>query len=565
MTSRSANRRVFLWFRTKTEELFGADLRSLAVFRMILALIALADLTMRADSLVPFYTDLGVLPRQVLLTDLSSRWRLSLLLMSGDVFVQAMLLTLAGLAAMALLVGFRTRFVTIFLWVFFVSIHVRNPLVLSNADTLLRLLFFWAMFLPLGAFWSVDRARASSPRPLSTRFLSFATVGLFAQIAFIYAFGAVFKSGAEWRTDYTAIYYALQLDQMVTPFGEYLRQFPEILALMTFGTYWFEALGILLLFSPVLTGRLRTAGVLGYVLLHLGIRLTMTLGLFQWIAALAMVCFLPAWFWGKAPAIGRILSYRAGYERRYQWLNARLSRTLVPLPGALRLSPMMAWQAPPTVAAAQTSGMSDVAARRSPAGVNPGAGPGGPAKTLDVGGPVTLRSSIWANLLAAFFLVYIFAFNLSTISDFRIPPPLAPIGSLLRLEQKWSMFSPYPNKRDGWFVIPGELRDGRQVELSAVTLGDFAIQEGVSWEKPERVADTFKDLHWRKYMVNLVDPQHADLRLYFGRYVCREWDARHDGGENLQSFQLYYMVEPTLPDYQTVEPSRLVLWKHRCS
>ena len=565
MTSRSAIRRVFLWFRTKAEELFGVDLRSLAIFRMVLALIALADLTMRADSLVPFYTDLGVLPRQVLLTDLSSRWRLSLLLMSGDVFVQAMLLTLAGLAALSLLVGFRTRFVTIFLWVFFVSIHVRNPLVLSNADTLLRLLFFWAMFLPLGAFWSVDCARAPSLRPLSTRFLSFATVGLFAQIAFIYAFGAVFKSGAEWRTDYTAIYYALQLDSMVTPFGEYLRQFPEILALMTFGTYWFEALGILLLFSPVLTGRLRTAGILGYVLLHVGIRLTMTLGLFQWIAALAMVCFLPAWFWDKAPAIGRILSYRAGYERRYQWLNARLSRTLVPLPGALRLSPMMAWQAPPTVAAAQTSGMSDVTARRSPAGVNSGVRPAEPAKTLDVGGTVTLRSSIWANLLAAFFLVYIFTFNLSTISDFRIPPPLAPVGSLLRLEQKWNMFSPYPNKRDGWFVIPGELRDGRQVELSAVTLGDFGIHEGVSWEKPERVADTFKDLHWRKYMVNLLPPQHEDLRLYFGRYVCREWNARHDEGGNLQRFQLYYMVEPTLPDYQTVEPSRMVLWKHRCS
>jgi hypothetical protein len=58
---------------------------------------------------------------------------------------------------------------------------------------------------------------------------------------------------------------------MVTPFGEYLRQFPELLALMTFGTYWFEALGILLLFSPVFTGPLRTAGVLGYVLLHVGI------------------------------------------------------------------------------------------------------------------------------------------------------------------------------------------------------------------------------------------------------------------------------------------------------
>jgi hypothetical protein len=546
------------------EEVFSADLRSLAVFRMALALIALADLAMRAESLLPFYTDRGVLPRRVLLGELSSEWRASLLLMSGDVVVQSMFVTLAAFAALALLVGFRTRLATIFLWVFFVSIHVRNPLVLSNADTLLRLLFFWAMFLPLGACWSVDRARASSPRPLTTRFLSFATVGLFAQIASIYAFGAVFKSGAEWRTDYTAIYYALQLDQTVTPLGEYMRRFPQLLEPMTFGVYWFEALGLLLLFSPVLTGRLRMAGVLGYMLLHLGIRLTMTLGLFQWIAALAMVCFVPAWLWDKAPAIVRTLSARAGYERRRRWLSTRLARTHLPTRATLRLAPMMAWQTASTVASARTIGIRSVTAPRHPSDVIPG-GPPAPGRTPDVGDTVRLRSPIWANLLAAFFLVYIFALNLSTVSDFRVPPPMAPLGALLRLEQKWNTFAPYPNKRDGWFVIPGVLRDGRQVELSAVTLGDFEIHEGVSWEKPRHVADTFRDLHWRKYMVNLEAPKHADLRRYFGRYVCREWNARHDRAEGLQGFQLYYMVEPTLPDNRAVEPSRKLLWKHRCA
>jgi hypothetical protein len=565
MTSKNSDRRVFRWIRAKTEELFGVDLRSLALFRMALALIALADLSMRAGSLIPFYTDRGVLPRQVLLTELSSSWRLSLLLISGDVAVQAVLLTLAGAAALALLVGFRTRSATIFLWVFFVSLHVRNPLVLSNADTLMRLLFFWAMFLPLGACWSVDRTRTPDQRPLSTRFLSFATVGLFAQIAFIYAFGAIFKSGAEWRSDYTAIYYALQLDSMVTPFGEYLRQFPELLALMTFGTYWFEALGILLLFSPVFTGPLRTAGVLGYVLLHVGIRMTMTLGLFQWIAALAMVCFLPAWFWAKAPAFNPTRASRSGYGSGQVWLNAWMARLQRSIPGVLRLAPMMPLQTPSTVSAARSEDLPIVKAQSHSAEFSPGGEPPEPGRKLDVDNPVRLRSPIWANLLAASFLAYIFAFNLSTISTFRVPPPLVPVGGLLRLEQKWNMFSPYPNKVDGWFVIPGELRNGKQVELSAVTLGDFSVQEGVSWEKPRRVADTFKDLHWRKYMVNLLPSENEELRRYFGRYVCREWDARHDQGEEVQSLQLHYMMEPTLPNYQAAEPSRKLLWNHRCT
>jgi hypothetical protein len=144
---------------------------------MALALIALADLSMRAGSLIPFYTDRGVLPRQVLLTELSSSWRLSLLLISGDVAVQAVLLTLAGAAALALLVGFgpdrrrssygcsscRSTCAT------------TRPQQRRHPDAAAVLL---GDVPALGACWSVDRTRTPDQRPLSTRFLSFATVGL---------------------------------------------------------------------------------------------------------------------------------------------------------------------------------------------------------------------------------------------------------------------------------------------------------------------------------------------------------------------------------------------------
>ena len=50
--------------RAKIFEIFGADLRSLAVFRVVLALLVLADLANRATDLYKHYTDAGVLPQR---------------------------------------------------------------------------------------------------------------------------------------------------------------------------------------------------------------------------------------------------------------------------------------------------------------------------------------------------------------------------------------------------------------------------------------------------------------------------------------------------------------------
>src|SRR5918998_185013 len=210
---------VLRWGRAKLVEVFGADLRSLAAFRMVLAALVLADLASRAPDLYAHYTDRGVLPRSILLQEALNRWQVSLNLMSGELYVQALLFGVAALAALALLVGYRTRLMTVIVWVLLLSIQARNPLILNSGDTLLRMLLFWGMFLPLGAHWSVDRALKAAPSRLSMHFLSLATVGLFMQIAFVYWFTAILKSGPAWRVDGTALYYALSIEEWVTPIG----------------------------------------------------------------------------------------------------------------------------------------------------------------------------------------------------------------------------------------------------------------------------------------------------------------------------------------------------------
>src|ERR671910_1724677 len=295
--------------RAKIVEIFGADLRSLAALRIVLVLLVLADLANRATDLYQHYTDAGVLPRTVLMEDVLSPWVFSLNLMNGGAFFQALLFSVAALAALGMLVGYRTRLMTFVVWVLLLSIQLRNPLINGSESVLLRMLVFWGMLLPLGAYWSVDRLRSALPRP-SPHFLSLATFGLFMQIAFVYWFTAALKSGPEWREDFSALYYALSLDQLATPLGHFLLNFPGLLQVLTFGTLALEAFGPLLLFCPFFTGPVRTGTALAFMSLHFGIWLTMDIGIFPWISAFCMVCFFPTWFWEKASLLHSVLFRR---------------------------------------------------------------------------------------------------------------------------------------------------------------------------------------------------------------------------------------------------------------
>jgi hypothetical protein len=458
---------------------------------------------------------------------------------------------------------------TIVVWVLLLSIQWRNPLVGGAEGPLLRLLLFWSMFLPLGAYWSIDRALEGGPRRLSTRFLSVATVGLFLQIAFVYWFTAALKSGPEWRVDGTAIYYALSIDQIAKPIGHYLLGFPELLTLMTFATFGLEAIGPLFLFFPFFTGPVRTAAVLAFMSLHFGIWLTMDIGIFPWISAFCMVCFLPSWFWEKAAKVRAALPERLEVVRRLQRSAAGLGRASHWEALRARLpSPMGSLGRSSAASLAVGGDTQPGGGRHSPltptapaeAKVQRATQRGAPADAE----PTMLRSSLATQVLAFVFLLYVLCWNLTTVSAFTMPERAVGLGPFLGLDQYWGMFAPAPpSTYDGWYVIPGTLRDGRTVDVMAVTRDDYRLHE-VSWEKPRYVPDTFKNEHWRKYLENIWSEQHADQRLHLGRYICREWNARHAGAEQLMTFQITYMLEETLPDYRRSTPQKTVLSEHTC-
>lgn len=464
----------------KFRELFGIDLRSLALFRACISLVILYDLSTLAPDFATFYTDAGLLPRASLFTRMPNPWAVSIHLMSGTAVVQAVLLGLQAMCAIGLLVGYRTRWMAALSWFLMASLHRRNHMVIGGGDDYFRLLLFWSMFLPLGARWSLDRVLSPPRQPLPTRVLNWGTAAILLQIVGGYLMAAYHKWGLPAWQEGTAIYYALNVDNYAKNAAHVFLQFPSLLNFLTHATLWFELVGSLLLFCPVMTGPIRTLAVCGFLLMHLGFYLSLYLMLFPWVSAAAMAVFLPPWFWDR-------LVFRQAPTR-----------------------------------------------------------------------PVGVASSKWANACAAVFLICIIAWNLEAVKPlkYRMPQPLRALCQLTHLEQAWRMFAP-PAPTGGWFVVPGTLADGTEVDL---------FQQGapVSWTKPPQRA-RFRNERWRRYMFNFVFGKNKAFWPDYADYLCRSWNARHAGEQQLQSLDIVFMARKTPPPGQTGRPyAKTALLQHNC-
>jgi hypothetical protein len=101
------------------------------------------------------------------------------------------------------------------------SAHTRSPIILQAGDSLLALLLFWCLFVPVGATWSMDAA-LTGYRPRSRRVVSAGTLALLLQMPCVYLFTALLKGGPEWHSRFTAIQDALRDDFIATPLGAWL-------------------------------------------------------------------------------------------------------------------------------------------------------------------------------------------------------------------------------------------------------------------------------------------------------------------------------------------------------
>jgi hypothetical protein len=171
----------------------------------------------------------------------------------------------------------------------------------------------------------------------------------------------------------------------------------------------------------------------------------------------------------------------------------------------------------------------------------------------------TVRKATMSVVILALIL-YVLAWNIDTLGTYKkiITPKFESIAWTLHLDQKWNMFAPTPLTEDGWYVYPGTLRDGTEVNAYDGT-------SPVSYSKPDFVAYRYPNQRWQKYLMNLWAKDFSEYRLGYGKFVCRQWNDSHPYDKQLMSFNMVFMLEKTPAPGATAEPIvPNTIWQHHC-
>jgi hypothetical protein len=432
--------------------------------------LILTDLLIRSTDITAFYTDQGIWPRHMVehLGWQPGFWSIHML--SGSYAFIASLFVLHFIFASLLVIGYRSRFVSLCLWLLTISLHNRNIYILQGGDDLLRLLLFWGIFLPWGSCYSVD-ARRNAPLHAAG---AIGSIGYLALLASVYFFSVLHKTSSEWWSEGTALYYSLSLDSLRSGAGDLIYRMPSLLKLLTWLVIGLECLAPVLILWPAKNGAPRRVAFAMLLLLHIAIGFTMNVGIFFLAGIVSAIGLLPPGTF-KAPGDLRVI-----LEKR----------------------------------------------------------------------PVILSRVL------SFFLAVIIAVNISvnlgTVSQFpyRLHSNAAWPVNVMRLDQRWGMFSPGIIKQEGWLVTEALDEKGNEWDIQH----DDPVTD---FEPPERMASLYKNDRWRKLAENMRDDHYSFLRPLYGNYLLREWNRSHPERQ-MKILNLYFMEVTNLPDYGQTPPKKIL-------
>lgn len=597
------------WVSPKT--VFSIDLRSLALMRIVLATLLLVDLVLRSRQMSFFYTDAGVLPRSKWI-EVNNKWYLSLHAASGELWWQILLFVVAGIIAIGLLVGYRTRLMTILSWLLLASLLNRNEMVLQGGDILMVVMCFWGIFLPLGAKWSIDAALQPENRrnPNQRRFqsdqaqlyFSVATIAVIFQVLFLYFFTALLKTGAPWRFPFEAAHYTLQIQHFATPIANWFKQFSPLLPIGAAYVIFVEYVGPVLVLLPFKWPLTRIIGLLMLASLHVAFMLLLHIGLFPLIDFMSLTVLIPSAVWiflarrrekSRASSITMYYDEDCGFclkmclilrefllpdsvkilraqeyddiyaimERENSWVISdgagnnyihwsamaflfTQSWLLKPIGWLMKFPPLM-WVGNRIYSwvAINRGTMGTITARVLPYRA------------------LKLKPSFFGQVVAAYFLVVIVVFNISTLKGMRWfrPDVIDYSARTFRIDQKWSMFAPKPLTLSLFPQIEGRLRSGELVNLYGLT------ETNADWEAPEYMYPLYDGYRARKYYDRLRSYKNHAVRNAFGHYQCSTWNRKaSEKSKQLGILTLHYVTLKTNLENEPKERNRKMTWQHWC-
>jgi hypothetical protein len=281
---------------------------------------------------------------------------------------------------------------------------------------------------------------------------------------------------------------AMGIQILTRPIADFLLGFPLMLKITTHMVLVVEEAGPVAAIVASLNSRWRLLGPLSMILLHLGIALTFTLGVFPWISISAWLLFLPTCLWD-------------GFEQ--------LLRT-----GSLKKSN------PSTMKVSTTAPDTD-------------------SPLIQVIRPEGRLAKITQNFIPIFLMVMVIWWNLASLplarSGIKMPLLLRQTMFALHLNQGWGFFAPAVNTREGRYVIHAKLQNGQQADLT----WNGTRQDS---DRPPSLRNLYPHKRWRQHLQYVFHSRKVAPIESYVHWLQRQWDGAHPENPILD-LSVYFMLQ----------------------
>lgn len=579
------------------------DTRWLAVFRILLALLILKDAIYHLPLARVFYSDAGIIPRANLYDGLLRDQRFSLMDAVGAPWMATLFFVVWILILVGVLLGYRTRWMVILNFIMILSVHERNTQILTSADTLMRVMCFWMMFIPVGQYYSIDALwrrwrtfrdgqqvhdlQATQAPQLAfafpIRILQWQLIIVYAVTAYLKAIGDVWQAGQ-------ALHYVKQLNTMLTPFGMVLQHMPDaVLTLMTYFSLYAEMAIPILLIVPFFWRPARLGAFALGILLHGGILVLMSIADFSLVILACYVTFFdPAWMlwlerqFKRTPrTLITLAQPNTADSPLWTYLACFTPQQVTVLDAVQQTATFDSWQVQvdDQVLRGQAAWRAMSAhlpfsriwdwslrfafVRRMIWAIMARISTRFHKKPY-LHSPKNVTLWTWQRLalyliLLPMFIIVIW-WNVAQVgedADYDIPnPPGVSVLWYTGMWQYWNMFAPLPVQHDGWLVIIGQFEDGTEQDL--ITEQAFDIDTPTRWYWGP-------DLRYEKFEEGVFFRRYDAVLRGWGDYYCRTVNHDRAEGTRLATMQIEMIYTPLYAPGETPNAYRPEkLWQHWC-
>lgn len=271
------------------------DARPLGAFRIAFGLLAICNLLFMTIDFDYWLTDRGLLRGEEAL-QVAGPLRPSILHWLRDPTSARVVFGLTLASAVGLTLGWRTKLMSILFYFGMLSVHHRNILTASGADSLLMCLAFCLMLSPCGAAYSLDARREARKRgyaPADPLIIPWAQRMIQIQIACVYMATSILKANGGTWLDGTALHYVLTNREVGRWDLSFLAGYPVLVNIMTYSGLAIElCLAFLIWVRPA-----RPWVIAGGLLLHLGIWFVVNIPIFGELTTAGYLVFLSPGEW----------------------------------------------------------------------------------------------------------------------------------------------------------------------------------------------------------------------------------------------------------------------------